>query len=198
MSTAAWGNATQQEVAARRQTLNSHLRHFTSSLLEQVSSLPKPDYRIIEEGYVSIGWNLISRKVFVYQPWVWVAYPAMGSSDRDDIVGSIRQTMLLSISMNGEPGHVSQLVLAERTPPIIEGVRIDYSLAPIIAELRHVRNNWRPPEVQALYDPKTGRPIVNPISSLMHGLPEMPGAHELVMTPPRRYLVEEGELPWRT
>lgn len=195
MSTSPWGNTLDQEQAVRRQDMHKHLQRFTRLFLDQVSSLPKPDYRLIQSDHVSIGWNLISQRVFVYQRFWWDR-GFDGSTEK--IRADIRSTMLLMVSLNEEPGHVTGLVIAERVSPIIEGVRTEYSMDPIYRHLRMIRNLWRPPEVQALYDPKTGRPIVNPISSLMHGLPEMPGAHELVMTPPRRYLVEEGELPWRT
>lgn len=189
-----WGAALDREAAHKRQKVHRHLKNFIKMLQEQVSALPPPDYQIVESDYIAIGWNLITQRVFVYQSLWWD--PMFGS---DEAINPIaRSTMMLTIALNEEPGHVTGLVLPERTSPILEGVRVDYSLEPILGALRTVRNTWRAPEMQALYDPKTGRPIVNPISSLMHGLPEMPGAHELVMTPPRRYLVEEGELPWRT
>lgn len=184
----------EQEGAVRRQAMHKHLQQFTRQFLEQIASLPKPDYRLIQTDHVSIGWNLITRRVFVYQRFWW-DQKFNGYVSAETIRADISSTMLLWVSLDEEPGHVTGLVLAERVSPIIEGVRVDYSLEPILGHLRVLRNLWRPRDAQLLYDPKTGRPVDNPISSLMHGLPlpEMPSVYELVHTPPRRFIVEDPD-----
>lgn len=173
-----WGAALDREAAHKRQKVHRHLKNFIKMLQEQVSALPPPDYQIVESDYIAIGWNLITQRVFVYQSFWWD--PMFGS---DEAINPIaRSTMMLTIALNEEPGHVTGLVLPERTSPIIlEGVRVDYSLELLLGALRTVRNTWRAPDIQLLYSPITGRPI----NTIFGDLPDMPNAHELVSRPRR-------------
>lgn len=173
-----WGAALDREAAHNRQKVHRHLKNFIKMLQEQVSALPPPDYHIVESDYIAIGWNLITQRVFVYQSFWWD--PMFGS---DEAINPIaRSTMMLTIALNEEPGHVTGLVLPERTSPILEGVRVDYSLEPLLGALRTVRNTWRAPDIQLLYSPiTTGRPI----NAIFGDLPDMPNAHELVSRPRR-------------
>lgn len=165
------------EAAHKRQKVHRHLKNFIKMLQEQVSALPPPDYQIVESDYIAIGWNLITQRVFVYQSFWWD--PMFGS---DEAINPIaRSTMMLTIALNEEPGHVTGLVLPERTSPILEGVRVDYSLEPLLGALRTVRNIWRAPDIQLLYSPITRRPI----NAIFGDLPDMPNAHELVSRPRR-------------
>lgn len=171
-----WGDQLlDREAAHKRQKVHRHLKNFIKMLQEQVSALPPPDYQIVESDYIAIGWNLITQRVFVYQSFWWD--PMFGS---DEAINPIaRSTMMLTIALNEEPGHVTGLVLPERTSPILEGVRVDYSLEPLLGALRTVRNIWRAPDIQLLYSPITGRPI----NTIFGDLPDMPNAHELVSGP---------------
>lgn len=173
-----WGAALDREAAHKRQKVHRHLKNFIKMLQEQVSALPlPPDYQIVESDYIAIGWNLITQRVFVYQSFWWD--PMFGS---DEAINPIaRSTMMLTIALNEEPGHVTGLVLPERTSPILEGVRVDYSLEPLLGALRTVRNTWRAPDIQLLYSPITRRPI----NAIFGDLPDMPNAHELVSRPRR-------------
>lgn len=179
-----WGSAMEHENAVRRQTLHKSLQQFTNFLLEQVASLPHPDYRRIESTYFAVGWNLIIRRVFVVQHYWWES--TMYGDER--IATHPGRTLLMSITVGEEPGHVSQLVLPQRTSDIVEGAYTSYSMEPILNELRGIRNTWRPPEVQQLYHRGDG----SPISQIFNGLPQLPGAYELVMQSHRRYHLSEG------
>lgn len=181
-----WGSAMEQENAVRRQQLHKYLQSFIGDLVGQVASLPLPDYRRIESDYIAIGWNLITRRVFVYQAYGWT--PSGGIFGGEEAVkGYPGTTMLLGIDLDDPPGHVSQLVIPRRISDIVPGAVTFYDVAPIIEELRSIRNTWRPPAVQQLYYEHGA----DPLKSLW-------SAHELVMDPPRRYLVDDGDTPWRT
>lgn len=186
-----WDDALQREAKARHTQLEDRLKDFIRWVRNGMSAIPEPDYTWVDADHVAIGWNLISQRVFVYQYHFWFA---QFTGEVEEIVGAPGTTMLLQIGLTEEPGHVTSIVLPERTTPIVEGAKTGWNLEPILAELRSVRNRWRPPEVQNLYDPVTGRPVEGGAwHSIFSGLPEMPGVHELVHTPPRRFIVEDPD-----